>query len=227
MPETPTPTSDTTHAQSGVYLIQAERDWDAELDQGALATFRALPHDLRREWLQAVLRWPPHTHGTPPFIMAMLASTLRGGKLDTKPDWQEFAGRWHQLGFSPLLYLLLNTSAQHLARRQLDAHEQDHDAKSPKKALRRAGFEHGKLGYRTGHLRPDDWKAIPAAYYDGNFAHAVELGLKQAGEAPSGCAVCLARKNERRAFHDEGPRGDGRLRDANLERLSRRSNALG
>lgn len=48
MPEASTPTRDTTRNQSGIYLIQAKRDWDAELDQDALAAFRDLPHELRR-----------------------------------------------------------------------------------------------------------------------------------------------------------------------------------
>ncbi|WP_104311768.1 hypothetical protein [Pseudoclavibacter sp. RFBB5] len=227
MPETPTPTDQAARNQSGVYLIQAKRDWDAELDQDALAAFRELPHELRREWLLAVLRWPPHTHATPTFAMAFLTGMFRKGQLDTKPDWQEYAGQWHQLGFSPMLFLLLTVTAQNRARLQLDAHENNPHGVSPKKALKRAGFEQGRIGYRAGHLRPSDWKAIPETYENGDFANAVGHLLTKAGEAPSGCATCVARKLARRAFRDEGPRGDGRLRDRNLEHLSRKTSTRG
>ncbi len=206
MPETSTPTDDATRNQSGVSLIQAKRDWDAELDPDALAAFRELPHELRREWLLAVLRWPPHSHATPTFAMVFLSGMFRNGQLDTKPDWQEHAGQRHQLGFSPMLFLLLNVTAQNLARQQLDAHEKDPNTPSPKKALKRAGFEQGRIGYRAGHLRPGDWRAIPKAYENGDFANAVGHWLTKAGETPSGCATCVARKLERRAFRDEGPR---------------------
>ncbi|WP_151423322.1 hypothetical protein [Pseudoclavibacter terrae] len=222
MPETSAPTDDTGHNQSGVSLIQAKHDWDAELAPDALAAFRELPHELRREWLLAVLRWPPHSHATPTFAMAFLSGMFRKGQLDTKPDWQEYAGQWLQLGFSPMLFLLLNVTAQNLARLQLDAHEKDPNTTSPKKALKRAGFEQGRIGYRAGHLRPGDWRVIPDAYENGDFANAVGHWLTKAGETPSECATCVARKRERRAFRDEGPRGDGRLRDRNLEHLSRR-----
>ncbi|MBF4458593.1 hypothetical protein [Pseudoclavibacter sp. VKM Ac-2867] len=223
MPETPAPIDDATRNQSGVRLIHAKHDWDAELDQDALAAFRELPHELRREWLLAVLRWPPHSHGTPTFAMAFLSGMFRKGQVDTKPDWQEFAGRWHQLGFSPMLFLLLNVTAQSRARFRLEAHEKAPHGASPTSLLDRAGFEQGRIGYRAGHLRPSDWTEIPTAYDNGDFASAVDVWLTRAGETPSGCASCVARGLERRAFRDEGPRGDGRLRDTNLEHLSRKS----